>query len=518
LLQKILILFTLAFVLVISINESYAQSDDKLVILETSQGKIVIEFFPKDAPKHVKNFMNLTETGFYDGVLFHRVIPGFMIQGGDPNTKDSDNSTWGTGGPNHFVEAEFNSIKHNRGIVSMARSANPDSAGSQFFIVHEDSNFLDQQYTVFGRIVTDKSFETLDKIALLEIGPRDIPVNIDEVKIIKAITVNRSEVSDLLDLGEPKRVVINTEIPNQPVESGPQIFENEELDVGFSAPEGWALQQPPKTDENTPNVVAVGPKIGEINPVISLRIIDKEGKTFDDFIKEKNQLLQEVVATGNLELSSQEKISIKGKEAYVTNAVGIFQSNGQSFDVKFKETTILGSDKFYTFAYSNGQDDFDNQLSKYDDSINSFRILSEPTETTEEIPKKSTEDTPTDTGGGCLIATAAFGSEFAPQVQQLRELRDNTILPTKSGFAFMEGFNQLYYVFSPSIADLERKNPIFKEIVKLTITPILTSLSILNYVNIESEEEMLGYGIGIIIMNVGMYLVAPAMLINRIRK
>ncbi len=100
--QKILIIFVLAFVLITVSNQSFAQSDDKLVVLETSQGKIVIEFFPEDAPNHVRNFMNLTESKFYDGVLFHRVIPGFMIQGGDPNTKDSDNSTWGQGGPEHF--------------------------------------------------------------------------------------------------------------------------------------------------------------------------------------------------------------------------------------------------------------------------------------------------------------------------------------------------------------------------------------------------------------------------------
>jgi peptidyl-prolyl cis-trans isomerase B (cyclophilin B) len=163
-LQKILIIFALVFILITLPNQSFAQSDDKLVVLETSQGKIVIEFFPEDAPNHVKNFMNLTESEFYDGVLFHRVIPGFMIQGGDPNTKSPDNSAWGQGGPSTSVDAEFNSIKHNRGIVSMARSQNPNSAGSQFFIVHQNSNFLDQQYTVFGRIVTDESFETLDKI------------------------------------------------------------------------------------------------------------------------------------------------------------------------------------------------------------------------------------------------------------------------------------------------------------------------------------------------------------------
>jgi len=495
-------------------TQAFAQSEDKLVILETSQGNIVIEFFPDEAPDHVSNFMNLTETGFYDGVLFHRIIPEFMIQGGDPNTIDGDPSTWGMGGPSHSVNAEFNDIKHNRGIVSMARSQDPDSAGSQFFIVHQNSNFLDQQYTVFGRIVTDESFETLDKIASLETGQRDIPVNTDEAKITKASLVNRSEVTDLLDLGEPERVNSSLDIPSQPTEDTEnQLYENEELDVSFNAPEGWFLQQPEKVDENTPDVVAVGPKIGEINPVISLRVIEKEGKTFDDFISEKNELLQEVVSTGSLEIISQEKSTINGREAYVTNAEGVFQSGSASFDVKFKEITIVGDDKFYTFAYSNGLDDFDNQLPRYEDSIDSFTTVSETTNV--ELSEQSEQ---MDEGGGCLIATATFGSELAPQVQQLRELRDNTILSTQSGVTFMTGFNQFYYSFSPTIADFERENPLFREAVKLTITPMLTSLSILNYVNIDSEQEMLGYGVSLILLNIGMYFVAPAMLIHRFRK
>ena len=495
-------------------TQAFAQSEDKLVILETSQGNIVIEFFPDEAPDHVSNFMNLTETGFYDGVLFHRIIPEFMIQGGDPNTIDGDPSTWGTGGPSHSVNAEFNDIKHNRGIVSMARSQDPDSAGSQFFIVHQNSNFLDQQYTVFGRIVTDESFETLDKIASLETGQRDIPVNTDEAKITKASLVNRSEVTDILDLGEPERVNSSLDIPTQPTDGTEnQLYENEELDVSFNAPEGWFLQQPEKVDENTPDVVAVGPKIGEINPVISLRVIEKEGKTFDDFISEKNELLQEVVSTGSLEIISQEKSTINGREAYVTNAEGVFQSGSASFDVKFKEITIVGDDKFYTFAYSNGLDDFDNQLPRYENSIDSFTTVSETTNV--ELSEQSEQ---MDEGGGCLIATATFGSELAPQVQQLRELRDNTILSTQSGATFMTGFNQFYYSFSPTIADFERENPLFREAVKLTITPMLTSLSILNYVNIDSEQEMLGYGVSLILLNIGMYFVAPAMLIHRFRK
>ena len=120
--------------------------------------------------------------------------------------------------------------------------------------------------------------------------------------------------------------------------------------------------------------------------------------------------------------------------------------------------------------------------------------------------------------GGCLIATAAFGSEMAPQVQLLREIRDNTVLQTESGSAFMTGFNQFYYSFSPAIADYERENPAFKEAVKLMLTPLLTSLTLLQYADIDSESEMLGYGIGIILLNIGMYFVAPAVLIMKVRK
>jgi len=116
-------------------------------------------------------------------------------------------------------------------------------------------------------------------------------------------------------------------------------------------------------------------------------------------------------------------------------------------------------------------------------------------------------------GGGCLIATAAYGSEMAPQVQFLREIRDNTVLQTQSGTSFMTAFNTFYYTFSPTIADYERENPVFKEAVKIGLTPLLTSLTILNYVDIDTEQEMLGYGIGIIMLNIGMYFVAPAIVI-----
>ena len=120
--------------------------------------------------------------------------------------------------------------------------------------------------------------------------------------------------------------------------------------------------------------------------------------------------------------------------------------------------------------------------------------------------------------GGCLIATATFGTEMAPQVQFLREIRDNIVLQTESGTSFMTAFNQFYYSFSPTIADYERENPVFKEAVKLAITPLLASLTLLQFADIDSESEMLGYGIGVILLNVGIYFAIPAAFIMKIRK
>jgi len=363
------------------IPNAFAEEEEKIVVLETRSGILVIQLFPEDAPNTVDNFVELVESGYYDRTLFHRVINGFMIQGGDPNTKltkdvldydkdsgfhfEIDPSSWGTGGPGYNISAEFNTLEHDRGIVSMARSAHPDSAGSQFFIVHQDSNFLDGEYTVFGRIMTETSFETLDKIANLETGNNNIPTDLVKAEIIRAIAIPKTLVTPYLvqqygiDAYEVQYALINKNFDNT---------------------------------DNTPD-----------------RMITQE-------------------LFGETEASSEAQ------------------------------------------------------------------------------------------GGGCLIATAAFGSEMAPQVQFLRELRDNTVLQTESGTSFMTGFNQFYYSFSPAVADYERENPVFKEAVKLTLTPLLTSLALLQYADIDSEPEMLGYGIGVILLNIGMYFVAPAVLIMKVRK
>ena len=142
--------------------------------IETNHGKISFELLPDLAPETVRNFEKLTKDGFYDGTLFHRVIPGFMIQGGDPNTKTDNKGSWGMGGPGYNVKAEFSSRSHLRGIVSMARAQDPDSAGSQFFIVTSDSAFLDRQYTVFGQV--KEGMDVADKIVNMDKDGNDCPL------------------------------------------------------------------------------------------------------------------------------------------------------------------------------------------------------------------------------------------------------------------------------------------------------------------------------------------------------
>ena len=150
-------------------------------IIETKFGNMELRFFPEVAPNHVKNFIDLSKKGFYDGSTFHRVIPGFMIQGGDPNSKNPDRSTHGMGGPGYALKAEFNDKPHKRGRLSMARASHPDSAGSQFFICVADASFLDKQYTVFGEVAS--GMEVADKIVAQQRDKTDNPLDRIEMKL-----------------------------------------------------------------------------------------------------------------------------------------------------------------------------------------------------------------------------------------------------------------------------------------------------------------------------------------------
>ena len=174
----VILLSTLLLTAVVSAQE--------IAVIETKFGKIEMELFADKAPGHVKNFKDLAKKGFYDGTIFHRVIPGFMIQGGDPNTKSDDRATHGMGGPGHSINAEFNDTLHKRGVLSMARSQNPNSAGSQFFIVVKKSSFLDGKYTAFGKVLSGMA--VADQIVN---APRDRKDNPDERIEMKVKVVNR---------------------------------------------------------------------------------------------------------------------------------------------------------------------------------------------------------------------------------------------------------------------------------------------------------------------------------------
>ena len=163
----------------------------EVAVIKTSEGEMVLEFYPEVAPNHVENFKKLAKKGFYDGTAFHRVMKGFMIQGGDPNTKDeAKKDSWGQGGPGYTIKAEFNKKPHVRGTLSAARTSDPDSAGCQFFICHGAPSFLNGQYTVFGQLI--KGDDVLEKIATTPTESPDRPikrVNIESIKIVAADSI-----------------------------------------------------------------------------------------------------------------------------------------------------------------------------------------------------------------------------------------------------------------------------------------------------------------------------------------
>ncbi len=172
-------------------DEKKPAATKEVAVIKTTEGEMVVEFWPEVAPKTVENFKTLAKKGFYDGTCFHRVIKEFMIQGGDPNTKDdAKEALWGQGDPGYKIKAEFNDRPHKRGVLSMARSANPDSAGSQFFICHGDPSFLDGKYTTFGKLI--KGDDVLEKIATTKTHPQDRPdkrMGVLSIKIVPSDSI-----------------------------------------------------------------------------------------------------------------------------------------------------------------------------------------------------------------------------------------------------------------------------------------------------------------------------------------
>jgi len=517
-------------------QEEIDEMKSKAVHISMHSGTFMIEFFPEDAPYAVNNFLKLVESGYYNGTVFHRVVSGFMIQGGDPSTKNPnvDQTHWGKGGPGYQMKAEFNTLKHDRGIVSMARSAHPDSAGSQFFIVAKDSHFLDGEYTAFGRLIPGipSSFYQLDNMSALKTDDNNVPLNLLEATIISAKILDPYSSSGLVP-PDRNQSIINT------VNRGSgevKVYSNSLHNVKFDLPYRWSVLD------------AEGKQFGVIIEPTDLEHNVKTQIEQSGFIPkviitaEPRDPREDVgVSTAFFSVQGGEDPEIlrnyifendDGRKAHLITMTQDVHGTERG-DVQFKiiQLTFINSELQYSIIYVNITEWFRYELNAFLQTVDNFEIMidgkMQPINfddspifkqlIADAKAKPEPEALPPARIGGCLIATATYGSELAPQVQLLREIRDNTVLQTQSGTSFMTTFNQFYYSFSPAIADYERENAVFKETVKLTLTPLLVSLTLLQHADIDSEYDMLGYGIGIILLNIGMYFIAPAVLIMKIR-
>ena len=533
-----------AFAEMVGEKEFTQEEIDKMkktgVQLTTPAGQILIEFFPEDAPNTVHNFLELTESGYYNGVVFHRIIQGFMIQAGDPNTKDpeSDKSKWGGGGPGYSIKQEFNTLQHDAGMVSMARSAHPDSAGSQFFIMHKDTPSLDAQYTVFGRVVPGTmGMGVVNQIAALELDG-EAPIDIGKATITRADIIYPFEVTGIA--GPERNPSIVKTIKSLTGSGNLDVYQNGVHDVKFVLPYRWGIAHDSFDNLN----VVVEPKKMEHNVQ---QAIEKSGFVPKILIGSEErtpyELENDEVSTAFFSIAKGDEPKISSNYIFVNDdgrkahLIISTQSMPDELDeeiihnFKILQIHFNNEETNYSVIYVNLADWFRYEVNAFITATEYFEIMIDgkmqpPNFADSPVFRMVMEDAkekpepealPPARIGGCLIATASYGSELAPQVQLLREMRDNTVLQTQSGILFMNGFNQFYYSFSPAIADYERESPIFKEMVKLTVTPLLMSLTLLQYADIDSEHEMLGYGIGVILLNIGMYFVAPAVLITKIR-
>ena len=520
-------------------QEEIDEMKKKAVLITLNDAAFMIELFPEDAPNNVYRFLDLAESGYYDGVIFHRILPGFVIQAGDPHTKDPnmDQSLWGTGGPGYEIQAEFNTIQHDRGIVSMARGQHDDSAGSQFFIMHKDTPFLDGKYSAFGRLVPGThSLDALDYVASLETDDRDVPLD------VSAATIQKVEViypyTSVFDAPERNQSIIIDQPLRQSQGGGvTQIYENQLHDVKFNVPYRWEVIEGDGANLN----LIIEPKVGEHNVQAQIEqsgfipqvIVGSEPRDPKLDISEINTAFFSIqTADKPLVLSNYVFESDDGIRVHLMITTQNVESDEEG-TLQFKIVQIHFNNEAtnYSVIYVNTTEWFRYEVAAFKQVLSDFEISINGNQQKIDFIKHPVfkqvfadasaepepESLPPARIGGCLIATASYGSELAPQVQLLREIRDNTVLQTQSGALFMNGFNQFYYSFSPTIADYERENPVFKEAVKLTLTPMLTSLTVLQYVDVNSEHDMLGYGIGIILLNIGMYFLAPAVLIMKIR-
>ena len=279
---------------------------------------------------------------------------------------------------------------------------------------------------------------------------------------------------------------------------------------------GWVLQEGAFQSDSVV-LMALGLEKNNRTPSIVFEAFESNNITLNAFFEPRLEEYSKLDDGVKFVILSEEFREIN---EYVVFEVIALQTLESSEIIKFKQVFLGGTNFHYVISYANHPDYFDEGLVGFDNIIDSFLVTqySESANSEAGIVNLDDKNLNETENGGCLIATATFGTEMAPQVQFLREIRDNIVLQTNSGTSFMMGFNQFYYSFSPTIADYERENPIFKEAVKLAITPLLASLTLLQFADINSESEMLGYGIGVILLNVGIYFAIPAAVIMKIRK
>jgi hypothetical protein len=426
--------------------------------------------------------------------------------------------------PYHFVV--FN---ESAGYRALARQRDKEIRG--LLVVHKDSPQLDGKYTAFGRLVPGLP-QALDQIAKLETNKRDQPVDASSATIIKASIIDGFSTSGFS--GPDRNNSLVTKIK---VEGGiTERYFNTLHDVNFDIPYRWKVIEGGGTNLN----LTAEPTPLEHNVQ---KMIDETGYTPQVLIlsEPRNPSVESAgVSPAFFSLKSGDDPKIlhnyiiendAGRKAHIIISTQNMETPTETTQFKIAQIHFSNSDTNYSVIHINLTEWFRYEINSFDYTVKHFEILIDGTMQNIEFGnhpvfkqliadsrlKPEPESLPPARVGGCLIATATFGSEMAPQVQFLREIRDNTVLQTESGISFMTGFNQFYYSFSPAIADYERENPAFKEAVKIALTPLLTSLTLLQYVDTDSESEMLGYGISVILLNIGMYFIAPAVLITKIR-
>ena len=364
-----------------------AYADDTLAILNTEQGRLVLEFFPKDAPDHVSNFVTLAKDGVYTDTSFHQIIPGLIIQGVDTNTISGDMTA---GDPLHMLDAEFNDIMHKRGVLSMFITDDSDNVGSQFFIVHQDANYLDGAYTVFGRLATHDSYDTLDSIAATTTSLLAEPQNPDTVRILSVEVTTRDEAISsgipIIEQGPPARTGQAADMA-----SG-GMYTNEELDLMIRFPQGWVVQHANGTDR--PDVVATSTHFSGIPTSIGVYVEDAGNHTFDTMMLSRiNDMEEFAVGDDDSIIEKNQDLSVLGEyDALVSDVSFVRTSLGDTGDViiKMRQVTVLNepTGTAYTFLFSADIDDFEKYFVYFDETLHTFDTIKKP-QTIDDVADKS---------------------------------------------------------------------------------------------------------------------------------